>query len=323
MEVKMKISIILCTHNRASLLKDALGSLRAMIVPAGCTAELIIVDNASTDDTASVIKKFSRDYKMIPSAYLFEPRLGKTYALNRGIKEAKGDIIALVDDDHIVSTEYLNAIDNAISQNPEFSLFCGRVIPDWDGTEPRWLHDRSVYPIRPFPIPCFDLGDSLQEIVLKKGMSVPGAGNLIIRKSVFRRIGEFSERLGPKGHNLSGGEDIELVKRALKYGERLLYVPHVMQYHQVDPSKFALSYLIKKAYYRSVVVYEFSGLEGRYHICRIPVYLYRQAVSRLLRSLFALSRDARRYYLVRLAATLGAMQGMRKSHQLNREGHLA
>ena len=311
----MNISIIICTHNRADLLRDALLSIERMSVPKGCNVGLIVVDNASTDNTSDIINTFIRNKKFYVKG-LFEPRLGKTYALNRAIKSAAGEVLIFVDDDHIVSNGYLDAINKALKENPSYNIFCGRILPNWDGTEPQWVHDNTVYPIRPFPIPCFDLGDKTVEAEPGRGMFIPGAGNLMLKRSVFKKIGLFSEQLGPRGHNLSGGEDIEFIRRALKKGERLIYIPDALQYHQVKKDKLTLTYLVKKAYYRSMAANQFSEKDSLHHFNNIPIYLLRQAFTRFIKSLFAIKHDARRYYLVRFAATLGEIQGRRKSSGL-------
>ncbi len=294
-------------------MKDALKSLFEIEMPEGSNAELIVVDNASTDNTNTVIQGFSDNGK-IPLKNLFEPKLGKTHALNKAINNASGDVLAFIDDDHIVGKGYLNAIYKTEKENPTYNLFCGRILPNWDGTEPQWVHDNTIYPIRPSPIPCFDLGDTRAEITIeRKGVFMPGAGNLIIRKNIFQWFGYFSEQLGPRGHNLAGGEDIEFIERALKKGERLLYIPEALQYHQIDKSRLTLFYLIQKAYYRSIAAYAFSETNAKYLIGHIPAYLFRQALSRFVRALFAKNQNARRFYLVRLAATLGEMRARRKS----------
>lgn len=269
-----------------------------------------MVDNASSDNTQDVVNNFLRDCTNFKVQALFEAKLGKTHALNMALNNVSGDILALVDDDHIVSKDYLNALYGAAKEHPSINLFCGRILPNWDGTEPRWVHDNKRYPIRPFPIPCFDLGGSAVEITLKGRMFLPGAGNLVIRMSVLQRIGLFSEQLGPKGHNLRGGEDIEFIRRALGHGEKLLYVPEILQYHQVEQSKLTFCYVVKKAYLRSIAANQFSN-----HSINIPFYLFRQAVERFIKALFAVNKDARRYYFTKLAVTLGEIQGIRKSRK--------
>lgn len=305
------VSVIICTHNRAQLLTDALASLKKMKQPLDCAVEVIVVDNASTDNTSGVISEFSENSGAFSFNALSEPRLGKTYALNAAINNAGPEVLVFTDDDHIVSSNFLEEINKALSENPDINIFCGRVLPNWDGTEPEWIHDNKKYPIRPFPIPNFDLGGKKKIIESGRDSFIPGAGNLILRKGLFKRVEYFSEQIGPRGHNLRGGEDIEFLQRALKTGERILYVPEILQYHQVDSSKLTLAYLVKKAYMRSMALSQFSE-NCQNNSGGVPAYLYKQAFSRFFRLLFAISRDARRYYMVRLAAALGEIQGLRK-----------
>ena len=149
------ISVIICTHNRASILPDVLNSLELVEIPKNTMIELVVVDNASRDNTFQVIEDHKKNSKFRVRA-LKETKQGKTYALNAAINIAAGDLLAFIDDDHIVSTGYFKVIRSAVENYPDFNLFCGRIAPNWDGTEPAWLHDDTKYPIRPFPIPNFN-----------------------------------------------------------------------------------------------------------------------------------------------------------------------
>src|SRR5215469_1547003 len=99
----MDITVVLCTFNRCERLRKALESIAASVVPQGVTWEVLIVDNNSTDRTMSAVKEFlKRDPERF--RYLFEARQGKSYALNSGLKEARGDVVAFVDDDVTVES---------------------------------------------------------------------------------------------------------------------------------------------------------------------------------------------------------------------------
>src|ERR1700693_4778740 len=102
----MKISVILCTYNRSQSLAKALESVAASQMPTSLEWQVLIVDNNSQDQTREVAEAFcGRD----PSHfhYLFEPQQGKSYALNRGICEAEGDVLAFMDDDVTVEPNWL------------------------------------------------------------------------------------------------------------------------------------------------------------------------------------------------------------------------
>lgn len=305
------ISVIICTYNRANLLPDVLDSLEKTKIPNDTIIDLVIVDNASIDNTFQTITEYEKisKFKITP---LKEFQRGKTFALNTAIRRAQGNVLAFVDDDHIVSPVYFQEISSALKNYPDFNLFCGRIKPNWDGTEPAWVHDDTIYPIRPYPIPNFDMGDKVVEIKLDKRMFIPGAGNLVIKKRVFKNIGLFSENFGPKGHNLRGGEDLEFIRRALQQGERLVYIPEVLQYHQVDKKNLGLDYLLKKSYYRSRAAYEFNN---KISSGPVPLYFYRMAAAHLIKSIFCLHQNARRFHLVKLASVMGEIQAHRQGHR--------
>jgi glycosyltransferase involved in cell wall biosynthesis len=187
------------------VLRDALQSLKKVKIPEGFTIKLILVDNAGADKTFSLIETFKKEINTFQIQYMREEKLGKSFALNKGIHAAAGDWLAFIDDDHIVSDRYLIEVIRAIEHHKNYGIFCGRVFPDWDGSEPQWVHDDCKYPIRPYPIPRFDLGERPLEIIEDETF-LPGSGNLVVKKEVFERVGLFSEELGPKGHNLKGGE---------------------------------------------------------------------------------------------------------------------
>lgn len=94
----MMISVILCTYNRAESLRDTLRILAAQRLPHGVPCELLVVDNNSSDRTRHVVEETQAAFPW-PLRYLFESRQGKTYAMNHGVRESRGDVIVLTDDD--------------------------------------------------------------------------------------------------------------------------------------------------------------------------------------------------------------------------------
>jgi len=102
----IKVSIILCTYNRCRLLVSALESAAALQVPESIDYEIVVVDNNSKDQTRSVIEGFCSRYPR-RFRYLFERQQGKSHALNAGIRNAQGDILAFMDDDVTVEPTWL------------------------------------------------------------------------------------------------------------------------------------------------------------------------------------------------------------------------
>lgn len=307
----LPLTVLICTHNRAALLRKAIASLQACTRPDGLQVNILVVANACRDDTHALLQELAADASVdrLPLCWLSEPTPGKSHALNTGIAALEDGWVAIVDDDHRVDVNFLVGISQAIVAHPEASLLCGRILPDWNGQEPPWVHDQGPYRIYPLPIPRQDFGDAARE--LGEYDPLPGGGNQIMRVDVLRRLGPFSTALGPHGHDLGGGEDTEYMLRALRAGERLWYVPQIVQYHHVDLARLALPYLMRKAYQRSASSVALHGAPAMNHGL-VPLYLYRKLVGYAGRALLSLRMAQRRFYLVRCAAALGEMAGYRR-----------
>lgn len=305
------LSIVICTHNRVALLERTIASLNRATRPTGWDVNLLVIANACSDGTMSFLERYAKEAAAqgwLPLRHAEEPAPGKSRALNLAIKLIDAAAVAYVDDDHRVDEGYVTNVCKTLDAYPEASLFCGRIVPDWDGDEPVWVHDTGPYRVYPLPVPRFDIGS--KPMRLEPGTATPGGGNLFLRTELFDRVGEFALDFGPTGHDLGGAEDIEWVKRAIAAGAILQYNPAVVQYHYVDRERLRLAYLVRKAYLRSSSIVRLSpGLgTGR----RVPLYMYRKVGTYLIAALGALADEKRRFYFVRVAAALGEIDGVRK-----------
>jgi len=315
----MHITVVICTHNRADLLERTISYLNNAVTPEGYDVDILVVANACTDRTVQFLEGYrnrSTTLGQLPLIWTEESVPGKSHALNRALGMLKCDAVAFVDDDHRVDTNYLNELCKALHKKTEADIFCGRILPDWNGSEPPWVHEKGPYRIYPLPIPHFDLGCTAKR--LSPDLGLPGGGNLAIRTNWLHKVGKFATELGPQGHDLGGSEDSDWVLRAIDKGARLQYWPGMVQYHYVDTSRLALSYLMKKAYKRSASTIRVRKGASQ---TRIPAYLYRKVAVYLIRAITAWNRDRRRFFLVRTAAALGEMAGYR-SKQASHTGHL-
>ncbi len=308
----MKLTVLICTHNREGLLARALKSLQSMVRLEDGSVHVLVVANACSDGTQALLDSERtislQDPSRLPIEWLAEPKPGKSNALNTAIPHLMdSDVVAFVDDDHRVDSQYLAEICKAAETYPEATLFCGRIVADWDGTEPAWVHDQGRYRIYPAPVQEQEFGPLPKRVTLDAD-ELPGGGNLFLRPQVFGRIGGFSTDLGPKGHDLGGGEDIAFVLKALERGERLQYVPEVFQYHYVDSTRLGFPYLLEKAYQRSRSSARVNH-EGRRG--GVPLYMWRKLAGYGFKALVPPAWPRLRFYLMRLASTLGEIRGLR------------
>ncbi len=302
---QLGLTVLICTHNREVLLGLAIDSLNAARRPTD-GVQLLVAANHCSDGTHARLQAYAaQPGDRLPLRWLAVPTPGKSHALNAALPRVDTPLVALVDDDHRVDAGFLQAICRAAHEHPQADLFCGRILPDWDGSEPAWVHDAGRYRIYPLPVPRFDQGDAGRDLGLGDH-TIPGGGNLFLRTPWAAKIGDFATDMGPTGHDLGGAEDLDWVLRGLRLGARLRYVPEVVQHHYVDARRLTLPYLVKKAYKRTAST---QRLEPGQRARGVPLYLVRKIAGYALRALAALDMPRRRFYCVRTAAALGEVSG--------------
>jgi len=223
----MKVSIILCTFNRCKSLARALESLAVSELPKSVEWEVLIVDNNSSDQTRSVAERFCHTHP-IRFRYLFEPRQGKSFALNSGIREGNGEILVFVDDDVIVQPTWLQSLINPFC-DVRWAGCGGRILPEPGFSPPPWLALEG--PLSQLGALCayFDQGD------LPGSLTKPPVGtNMAFRREMFAKYGGFREDLGPRPGSELRSEDTEFGRRLMAAGERLCYVPSAVVYHEIN-----------------------------------------------------------------------------------------
>lgn len=110
----MRVSILICTKDRAPALRDTLSSLARVVVPAGWTVELLVVDNGSRDGTQEVIQ--SARFRFGTPRIEFEPFPGVASARNRCLKEATGEVLLWTDDDVRLPPDWIEGMVTPIQQ---------------------------------------------------------------------------------------------------------------------------------------------------------------------------------------------------------------
>ncbi len=134
---KTLFSIVICTHNRAELAQAAIQSVLQQDFPADLY-ELLIVDNASTDETAQMVQAFCERY---PHArYVFEPKIGLSNARNRGWQEGRGEYIGYLDDDAKAGPHWL-ATAHQVAETLRPLAFGGPYYPFYHSQKPAWFKD--------------------------------------------------------------------------------------------------------------------------------------------------------------------------------------
>jgi len=142
-----------------------------------------VIDNNSEDRTREVASEFG-NRNPGRFRYVFEPQQGKSYALNAGIREARGEILAFMDDDVTVDAQWLQSL-TAIFQRQGWAGVGGRVLPERTFTPPAWLSAEGKYALA--PLAMFDLGPQPGELI-----EAPFGTNMAFRKESSRKSADFA-----------------------------------------------------------------------------------------------------------------------------------
>lgn len=268
----MKVSVILCTCNRSDSLVKALESLAASTMPPLAEWEVLVVDNNSSDSTHEVTEKFCRR-DPAHFRYLYEPRPGKSHALNRGIRAAGGDILAFTDDDVAVEPTWLQNL-TAHLHNGTWAGAGGRILPDRAFSPPRWIPSGHKYALAPLTIYDPDLDDGPLS-------DAPFGANMAFQRRVFEQYGGFRTDLGP---GLGGGipqksEDTEFGHRLLAQGERLRYESSAIVYHSLPAHRIRRGYFLEWWFDKARADVRVFGIQpggAKWCVAGVPLYLVRR-----------------------------------------------
>ena len=293
--MSVQLTVILCTYNRCRSLPAALQSVAAQQMPDSLDWEILVVDNNSTDQTRAVVSEFAQRNLPGRIRYLFEPRQGLSNARNAGIREARGELIAFMDDDVTVDPNWLQSL-TASLHSGEYTGAGGRILPPQDFQPPQWLTLGGIMDSGGV-LALFDLGDQPGE--LKKA---PYGTNMAFRKAAFEKYGGFRADLGRCGDNLIGNEDTEFGGRLLAAGERLRYEPAAVVHHPVSKDRLNKNYFLAWwfAYGRAMV----RQIGKRPAVWGIPRH-YISIVSRTLRWMITLDPQRRFWWKTKIWMSAG------------------
>jgi GT2 family glycosyltransferase len=193
------------------------------------TLEVLIVDNRSTDGTPSLLAGEQRREHRFSLNGLREEQQGQSSAINCGLRNCRGRIICLLDDDVVLVSRWLHGLLESY-RTSAFDALQGRVLPGVDPegrpADPKRLHY--------YNIPIVDYGEQIRPI---RGLT---GAHMTFKREVFDKIGFFDVRLGPGASGFSG--DTQFSRRAREAGFTIGYTPKAVVYHELDPARYGRKY---------------------------------------------------------------------------------
>jgi glycosyltransferase involved in cell wall biosynthesis len=256
----MRVTVAICTYNRAGLLRQTLAGIARQDFPPG-EFEVLVIDNNSQDDTAQVVAEAAGN-RPAPR-HVLETRQGLDHARNRALAEAKGAVVIFADDDILMEPDWIAAMAAPLEADAgrKIGAVGGEVVPVFADGLPSWVaewHSPLAFRRDAGPLPPRDS---------------PMGANLAFPKWVFERLGTFHLGLDRSGANLFAGGDAEMIRRVYAAGLEVWFAPAGQVRHQITAARTNFRYITRHAFdsARSRVV-DRAGRPGAtlYLLSRLP-----------------------------------------------------
>ena len=227
------LTLLVCTFNRSADLREMLDTALAQETDGTFRYDVLVVDNNSTDDTRQVVEELiARGHTNLQ--YLFEPRQGKSHALNTGLAAARGRVYTITDDDFVLPANWVKTIIETFRAHPDVAFVSGKVLPRWGGPVPDWLTPQHWAAVA-----LADYGDEPFYSDLQKPLCLLACS---FRVADVQAVGGYRPGLSVSRNSIGGVEDLEILQRLWSTGRKGLYVPSLWFTHKVPLARMTRSY---------------------------------------------------------------------------------
>jgi glycosyltransferase involved in cell wall biosynthesis len=233
MEFSPKLSVAICTFNRADILRYCLQSLVEAPAELGVT-EILVVDNNSSDNTAEVVESFANSIPML--RYIQEKTQGHSSARNRAAAEARSDWIFYLDDDALVRKETLTRVIRQCEAG-SFQIFGGVYYPWYLYGRPKWFKDAYASNKMKY-----------SRVTVLSGDETVSGGVLCASKKLLDEFGGFNPNVGMIGKRVGYWDETELQMRIRAKGYSIAYDPSIEIEHLVPEYKLVPDWYFRASF---------------------------------------------------------------------------
>ena len=224
----LDITVLIPTYNRAEGLRETLEAM-CRVDRGGLAVEFVLIDNNSTDHTKQIVELF---VGQLPIRYRFEPRPGKSCAINGVLnEESLGNVVLFADDDVTPEVGWLQGVANACREWPKHKVFGGKVLSRWPGGQPPSWWALASQKGR-WTLGCHDCGDKIQPY---PSDHQPMGANMWVRREVLDWPRRFDESVGPRGGRTKiMGQDAVFQRELCRDGYESVYCPDAVVFHRIQ-----------------------------------------------------------------------------------------
>lgn len=269
------VSVIVCCHNSSSRLPRTIQHLAQQKTKGKFHWEIILVNNASSDNTENVAREQWGLYNSpVPFKIIDEDKPGLSNARNAGINEAGFEYLLFCDDDNWLNENYVSLVFEILSQNDQIGVLGGCNLVVSDGEIPFWFSDHEAF---------YAVGhQGVKSGELLDRNFVFGAG-MALRKSVYQELVAegFRHLLTDRtGTSLVSGGDVELCYIYKIVGYKIWYDKRLILEHYMPANRLTKEYLkgLEKGAFEGLQILQlydpYFQFVKRRSVFKIPLFFY-------------------------------------------------
>jgi len=224
--------VCICTFKRTELLRRLLDHLESQRTHGLFTYSVVVADNDVAQSAKQVVAVFSSTTRRMPVTYCVEPQQNIALTRNRALEEAKGDLIAFIDDDEFPADEWLGNLFKALKTYGVDGVL-GPVKPHFESDPPAWV-TRGRF----FERPSHTTGYRMPWYESR-------TGNTLFQRSILTNVDPpFRPQFA------TAGEDMDFFRRAIELGYSFVWCDEAVVYEAVPLLRCSRSYLLRRALLR-------------------------------------------------------------------------
>jgi glycosyltransferase involved in cell wall biosynthesis len=256
----IEFTVAIRTYNGADKIPVLLEQLQAQTSVEMLRWEIVIIDNNSTDQTATLIQQYQTHWQAnCELRYIFEPQQGAAIARRRAIQEARGTLIGFLDDDNLPNSDWVAAAYAFGQLHPQAGAYGSKILPQYEVEPPPNFRRIAHY------LPTMERKAAFQYDAYQKGLPV-GAGLVIRRQVWLDQVSPHQVIQGPVGKGFAlKGEETEGLCQIQRSRWEIWYNPAMTITHYIPKWRLEQEYLLH--FFRII------GLsQHRFRMLRFPVW---------------------------------------------------
>ncbi|NET60615.1 MAG: glycosyltransferase family 2 protein [Symploca sp. SIO2E6] len=241
--MSINFTVAIPTYNGETRLPKLIERLRSQTGIEHLSWEILVIDNNSSDRTAKVIQEYQATWQhTYPLRYCLETEQGAAFARQRGVREARGELIGFLDDDNLPKADWIFQAYSFAGKHPQGGAFSGQIHGDFEVEPPENFRKIQAF------LAIREHGHQPKLFEPDK-LKLPTAAALVVRQQAWEdTVPKRPILKGRLGNSMLGGEDYELLLYLHQAGWEIWYNPDMHSYHQIPPWRLERDYLLSLAH---------------------------------------------------------------------------